>query len=605
MTRKKKVFFYSAGGVIGMIMMILLFRFILISQISSQIPVIQESKKLSEPVWEQIAEALAEAKKSPSSDNLGKLGMVYHSSANYEQAALCYKLAIQRNKKDWQWYYYLGYLSLELGESDAMLENFKRVIDIDPGISHAWYYLGKAYQNLRMNSEAESSFDTITGIKEIHSALNSESRNDHFPLGTYASFQLSRIYLESGRLDLAEVTLNEMIGANRTFGPAYRILSNIYSMKEDSLTSKYYLLRANDLLTYSEPVDTLVDKITMLSRSELYLPKKIDDAQRDIQFEWTLRLVKNSLQYIPDNKYVISKAINIYLWAELYGEAISLVDSHISHFQNDITEIYNKGMAFFLKGLHPQTIEYLSMIADQRPKDVDLWEKLAISYWSTGEKQKALEALNGLLENNANDPEVLAGIANILFFSFNEVEMAARRLQELKRSAPLNPKVQKLSAGFAAKNRDVNRAIALYESSFRGDPEDVTTIKFLGNLLTDHEMWDKSLSLYREALEYHPNDPYFLERLGTLLLGCPDTSLRNIEEGKVIIERAFIHKFSPPDTQVYAGRALAFAYANLGEKQKALSTITETLNIARRENFSQSYLSELEEMSIAIQAIGN
>jgi tetratricopeptide (TPR) repeat protein len=156
--------------------------------------------------------------------------------------------------------------------------------------------------------------------------------------------------------------------------------------------------------------------------------------------------------------------------------------------------------------------------------------------------------------------------------------------------------VQKLSAGIAEKNGRFREAITMYESSFRGDPEDVTTIKYLGNLLTSREMWDKSISLYREALEYHPNDPDFLERLGTLLVRCPDWSLRDIEEGREYSERAFIHISSRPKTLISAGQSLAFAYAMLGDKQNAITTISKTINIGRQENISPSYQTELENL---------
>jgi tetratricopeptide (TPR) repeat protein len=170
---------------------------------------------------------------------------------------------------------------------------------------------------------------------------------------------------------------------------------------------------------------------------------------------------------------------------------------------------------------------------------------------------------------------------------------------------PDHPKVHKLAAGIAEKEGRKAEAISLYESSFIGNPEDKTTIRYLGNLLSDSELWDKSIQHYRQALIHHPNDPYFLERLGTLLIGCPDTRLRNMSEGIVYSERAFLHMSSRPNTLVYSGRSLAFAYANLGYKQNALHTIRETMALARQANFSPTYLAELEDMLFSIQALDN
>jgi tetratricopeptide (TPR) repeat protein len=121
----------------------------------------------------------------------------------------------------------------------------------------------------------------------------------------------------------------------------------------------------------------------------------------------------------------------------------------------------------------------------------------------------------------------------------------------------------------------------------------------------NQKMWDKSIRHYREALEYHPNDPDFLEMLGTLLIACPDSSLRNIEEGKEYSERAFLHISSPPNILVSAGRSLAYAYAKLGDKQNAIYTIKQTISIARLENISSSYQAELEDLYRTFQAMDN
>lgn len=557
----------------------------------------------SEAVRVQLADAEGRVKKNPSAENLGMLGMVYHSSAKYEQAAQCYKLAISRDDSEWIWNYFLGYLSMEMGESEAIKENFERVVALNPTAYHAWYYLGEERQNLRQNEEAEADFGKIIHIQKKPAVKSSSVRQDHFPLGTYARYQLSRIYLESGRHELAEETLKELIRTNRTFGPAYRLLSTIYSKEGDGSLSEQYVARANDLIVYSPPVDTLIDKIVELSRSELYLLKKIDEAKRGIYSEWALQLVDNALEYIPDNPYVLSKAIKTYMWTEQDEKATALSEKHIGFYKEDFTELFNVGMLFFGKSLHRQSIQYFTEALILKPGNTEVQENLAISHWSVGEKQIAEDLLNSLLESNPDQAEILADIANIYFFNFGETEVAKAHLSSLKKRAPEHPKVQKLAGGIAAKEGRSAEATRFYENSFRGNPEDKTTIRYLGNLLSDSELWDRSIQHYRMALVHHPNDPYFLERLGTLLIGCPDTGLRNLNEGLVYAERAFLHMSSRPNTLVYSGRSLAFAYANLGYKQNALNTLGETMDLARSANFSASYLAELEDMYSSIQAL--
>jgi len=604
MDKNRKAVLFVAGGAIVLIIIVLLLRFIINSQFRSQIPEISNSNSLSQPVQEQISDALEKVHRKPSADNLGMLGMVYYSSANYEQAAQCYKLAIRKNKSDWIWNYYLGYLNMEMGESDAVIENFNRVIEKNPNVELAWYYIGEGYKNQGKNELAEKSFGKITTRENKATVAKETTRNDYFPLSNYAKFQLSRIYFDTQRFDLAEETLKKLVKVNRSFGPAYRLLGNIYSKIGDTLLSKQYGVRANDLLVFSPPVDTLVDRLVLLSRSELFLLKKIDEAQRNIYPEWTLKLVNNAFQYIPENKYFLSKAIEIYLWMDLDKQAIALTDRHINYFQESFSEMKKIGMLFFLNGVYPQSLQYLTLALDLEPEDLEIQKNLAICLWSLGDKQKAYDILNELRKKNQNNPEILADIANILFFNLKESEKAVGYLVRLKQLSPSNPKVQKLAAGIAEKNGNFKEAIVLYESSFKGNPEDLTTIRYLGNLLMNQKMWDKSIRHYREALEHHPNDPDFLEMLGSLLIACPDSSLRNIEEGMEYSERAFLHISCPPNILVSAGRSLAYAYAKLGDKQNAIYTIKQTIGIARRENISQSYQAELENLYRTFQNMG-
>jgi len=584
--------------------MVLIFvlRSIINNQYSSKIPELPESLSLSAPVKIQISDALVKAHRSPSAENLGMLGMVYHSSANYEQAAQCYELALKRDNSEWIWSYYLGYLNMEMGASDAVIDNFSKVIETRQNVYHAWYYLGEQYKNLRKNEQAEKSLDNILNTKNSESAGKNASRYDYFPLSTYARFQLARIYFDSERIDLAEQTLKEIIQNNRSFGPAYRLLGNIYRMKGDIPLSERYGVRANDLVAFSPPVDTLVDRLVLMSRSELYLLKKIDEAEKSIYPEWAMKLVDNAIEYIPDNKYLISKAIKICLMLDLDKKAISYVDQHIVYFQESFTEMNNMGMLFFQKGLYPQSLKYSIAALELKPDDAKIQISMAMCYWTVGEKQKALEFLNGLVKENQDDPDVLADITSLLF-DLGEEQKAIDQLTRLKQLSPTHPKVQKMAGGMAERNGNIPEAIRLYEASFRGDPEDLSTIRYLGNLLIRQLMWDRAMDLYREALEYHPNDPFLLERLGTLLVTCPDPKLRNIKEGKDYSERAFIHTTSRSITLISAGRSLALAYAELGDKQNAQTIINMTINIARAENISQAYQQELENISQRIQTL--
>ena len=340
--------------------------------------------------------------------------MVYHSSANYTEAAKCYELAINKSKTDWIWNYYNGYLNMEMGNSDSAIKNFTHVTEINPDIDLAWYYLGEEYKNLRNNELAEKSYGKIQSDKNKSSAVNATTRKDHFSLRTYATFELSRLYFDTGRLDFAEKTLNELIKSDYLFGPSYKLLGNIYNLKGDTTLGNQFIVRANDLINFSPPVDTLMDKLVLLSRSELYLLKKIDEAEKSFHSDWALKLVNQGLQYMPENSYLISKAIKIYLWKNLNDNAIALTDKHLSLFNDNATEIKNTGIIFFQKGIYPQAARYWTRALELKPDEIMVQEYLAKCLWATGNRQKSREILNEIIEKNHDNPDVLADVTDLL-----------------------------------------------------------------------------------------------------------------------------------------------------------------------------------------------
>lgn len=591
MNKKRRIVLF----VIGIAIIFVLIKVVLDAPYRSQIPSLSDLQSLTPSLQEQLTAASRKAYLNPTSQNLGLLGMVYHSSANYEKAAVCYKLAVKKDKSEWIWYYYLGYLNREMGESNAAIENFGAVITKNPNVYQASYYLGEEYQNAGNNQQAEKAFSSIINQQNIAITKKSETRYDYFPLGAYASFQLARIYFNTQRFDETEKTLKDLIKNNRSFGPAYRLLGNVYQKKGDTLSSNRLKIRASDMAVYSSPIDTLVDKLVLMSRSELYLLKKIDEAEKSVYPEWAMKLVNIALQYLPENKFLISKAIRIYIIMDKVDQAIPFTDQNIKANETDFKEMKSVGDLYYQKGYFPQAVIYYSKAAMLIPEDAEVQFCLILSLWKEGKRQEAMGTFDVLIEKSSKNVKVLAEGASMLLY-LGEKEKAIVFFHKLVQLSPSDPKVQKLMGMIAEMNGKLPEAVKSYELAFKGDPKDVSTIRSLGNILMKQKLWEKSISLFRKALEYHPNDSYFLERLGTLLVSCPDPKLRNINEGLEFSERAFINTSSHASTLISAGRSLAVAYASIGDKQNAYIIMGMTLNAARREHLSESNIEGLKKL---------
>lgn len=572
---------------IGLILIAGTVKFIIDAPLRNKIPVHPDFGIISEPLQEQIEEASSKAKFYPSSDNLGRLGMVYHSCANYEKAAQCYRLAIERNSKKWIWSYYLGHLSLEQGESEASIENFSNVLNKNSQNFLALYYMGQAYQKLGSTGNAKRMFTQIVNNPDYNAEVKNTRRNNFYPLKTYAMFQLSRIYLNSNLIDSAEVSLKKIIEDQMTYGSAYRLLGNVYTLKGDSILANKYIVRANDQSDFTPPpADNLIDSIAMISRSDIYLLKKIDDAERSNNFQLSLKLCNQAMKFFPDNKYLISKAIVEYLRNGLDKLALSYLDLHFKYYSDDYNELIDVTEMLYDRGHTKEALKYFDQLIKLKPEN----SGLALWLFDRGMTEKAKILINDQLENYPENINILTDVVNLLLRMGHD-DLATKYLTKLNQLEPTSINAKIITGTMAEKQGKLDNALIIYEEVFKLKPKDFIFIDYLTNLLVGQKMWEQAISHCKTALEIFPNNPILLERLGKLLIACPDSKYLNISEGIEYSERAFNNFKSGYQTRLDAGRNLSIAFASSGDKKNALKYIDLTIALAKERNMDQKYVS--------------
>lgn len=591
MDKRKKLAISISITVIILVVIFSVTKSIRNNSYRNQIPALPDFTALSEPVREQLSLAHQEAYDNPTSDIIGQLGMVYHSSANYDQAKQCYQLATQKDQSKWIWNYYLGYLNQEMGDSKEAIANFNSVIDENPNALMVCYYLGKAYRNSGSVDKAEAAFNKIANITNENSAEKS-IRLSYSSLSTIARFELARTYLNTNRINEAEKLLKEVEKGNETVGPLYRLLGNVYSAKGDSILSRKYITRAQDLAIGTTVNDTLIDRITLISRSELYLPKQIDEANKSNNPEWASILFDHALQYLPDNKHVINKAIKFFLQMNKGEKALPFLDKNFNNFRESFNEMSEISSLLYIKGYYPQALPYFEQTMKLAPDSFDILKNYALCYLKDNKKDSAIEMMDQIYANNKNNPQVLANMVDFCLY-IKDNDKAKSYLAKFKQVAPSDPAVQKLGAIITEMDGNKTAAIILFEAAYKSDPTDMETAKKLGFFYTEQRQWEKAISLFRNSLKYHPNESVFLEKLGTLLISCPEPKLQNIPEGLELSERAYFHVSSTPETLLAVAKNLALGHAMTGNFQDANSYIKIAINIARSEKVSKAYMDGL------------
>jgi tetratricopeptide (TPR) repeat protein len=579
----------------AVLLVLILLDLILLIPYRSKIPDLPDTNNLPAELKDQLTSGTRKARLNPSSFNLGILGMIYHSSADYDKAIVCYSLAEKKNSSKWIWNYYLGCLNKEMGESEKAINNFNIVVTENPKAWLAWFYLGELNLDLGHNDKADEALSRIDTLKKNTIPSNPVFRIDHFPLGTYGSYLHAKLKLNSNQMESSEKILREIITNSPDFGPAYRMLGSIYQTRGDSLLSKKFMAQANDNIYSTAPADTILDMISLRSRSELFILKQIDEASNNYYYEWAITLADHAMKYLPDNKYLISKTIKLLLNTNESVKTFPYLTEHLEKYKDDFFEIKQVADLLYEKKYYPQSRSYYKRALELQPENTEVQANLIFGLLNEGKDQLALEFLDGCLSKYGNNPGVVTNAVYIMLYLKNN-EKAEYYFDMLKKLAPADNRTLLLSGYIAQQKGDLERACAQFEKSLNSPKKELLAAQALGEVLMKQKKWKSSINNFRQALEYFPNEPYIIEKLGSLLTMCPDSTQRNYIQGIEYLERVLNSMRSTQEIKINAGRSLAHAYMDQGNKTKASYYAFNTINLARNYNFPNEFIDDLKLM---------
>lgn len=579
---------------IGIFLAILALLFALyIWQNGRKIPSLPATAASNEFLKDQVNAARKKAVCLPSAENIGRLGMIYNSAELYDEAARCYERALIKDPSGWKWSYYLGYLNLELGNSEKAAGSFRKVWK-SPAKYLAMYYTGSAWENLNVQDSAVRYF-RMSEDAGTESFANGGSRVNYFPLPVYAKYRIAGLYINANISDSAESILKELTWGYAAFGPAWRQLSNIYAIKGDSVLSRYYSSRANDLTIFSPPPDPLIDELSLISRSDTYLMKQADVAIRSANSRWAVDILQHGLQFFSGNKYYLSKAVREFLSVGMSKAASPYIDRHFSFYKDETGELLETARLLADAGLARQAQMYMSRAFQNSMNNPVMQSEIALLCVQKGLKQDGLKLMTELLKSDQEDAKIISNAA-FMYVELNDRVNTMKYFDLLERLSPDDVKTKILAAIIAEKGGKRNEAASLYEKAFSNEPKNIYVIDHLSNIYLVEQQWGKAISFLKKALAIYPNSSALQEKLGGLLVACPDPSFRNVSEGKEYSERAFINYNYTLPVRISAGRDLALAYNSLGDNANARLCIRKTLDIAQNANVSKEYMQNLKDL---------
>jgi tetratricopeptide (TPR) repeat protein len=241
-----------------------------------------------------------------SADTVGALCLAYHADMFYDEADRCYARQEELSSEDWRVAYYRALAEGERGSPAAQTASMRRVVELAPTFSPAWWRLGEVEFKQSHYDRANEAWLRASSLPEPERTLakNAPAHVVSAPVAAYAALGLARLALEHGDLEQARTVLEGVTTKSARFGPAFRLLGDIYVRLGRSADGERALHRANSLPPFVPYADPLVDALALESRNSTFL---LQQAAEDSNVSWNEFLTRRAMEFDPGNADVVYK----------------------------------------------------------------------------------------------------------------------------------------------------------------------------------------------------------------------------------------------------------------------------------------------------------
>jgi tetratricopeptide (TPR) repeat protein len=549
----------------------------------SSIPAFPDSAGHPPAMVAYLKATYSQAMDHPTSDEaVGKLGMAFHAHDFYDEAAACYRRAEELNPNEWRWTYYVSLLDEGLGNTKAVIKGLTTVIEKQPDYPMAWFRLGNSYLKARSFQDAHHAFRQVLQLPEQTSPMIAGVLvpvNGAFPLKAYATLQLARILFLQKRLADARSLLAELIDANARFGPALRLMGDVYYEMGNEEEAADWRNRADHLDSYVPPADVLYEALVLCSRNTDFITRRINTAMRWGNYEWTVTLLDHILDYDPRNGPALTLKINVVLDTHRIDELGPLVVRYGEQFKSDEQALLEMARHLRRWGQYDATVTLLTKIITRNPRNVDAHVEYVRLMTMFRQYDNGIQYCTNLL---ATDPQNAPIRVELIDLLIQNGELA-RAEEELTAEQRLYPDVETRSmmlGRIARKKGDAVNAVRHFQRALAATPRKIPIQLELGKYLVELRRWNDAEKHWQKALQASPGNIDFTGLYALLLAACPDASIRNGKKALEMSARIMPLKKQTFEQDIRCATAIAAAYAEMGQYDNALSVAREYLQLS-------------------------
>ncbi|HSE16358.1 MAG TPA: tetratricopeptide repeat protein [Pyrinomonadaceae bacterium] len=353
---------------------------------------------LEESVREQITTAQAALAKTPTSEEYGKLGQLYHAYSLIAAARDAYLHAAQLAPKDFRWIYLLAKLDHQEGRFDDAIRRYQLARTLRPDYVAVHVNLGNIFLELNRLEDAQQSFSAALAIDKDNPAA-------HYGLGQVAISK--RSYAEA--VDHFQQTLAHVPGANRvhySLAMAYRGLGDAEKAKAHLAQQGSVGVRVADPL-----VDGLRDLITG-ERVYLARGKVAFEARR---YADAVTEFRKAVAAKPDS---VTARINFGAALTQVGDvngAVEQFEEALRLEPGSVNAHYNLAVLLADQNKHEQAITHLRAVLSVDENDLNARFLLARELKNSGRLDDALIEYSRVVQTDLNREDALLEYVKLLY----------------------------------------------------------------------------------------------------------------------------------------------------------------------------------------------
>ena len=420
----------------------------------------------------------------------GQLGELYQANHFYDQAVPCYQLAMEFDKKNPRWTYYLAFVKQEKGENESVQNLLETTIALAPRYAPAILKL------------ADSNFKT----GKTHEAKAYYTRRlNLLPGDPYALLGLARISLDASQWEKAREYLEEAIKANPEFGPAHRLMASVHDHFGRNDDMKQSLDRAAQCIRFRPAPDPWIDSLNDLCYDVEQLMVLGSKAIIELDMEKASGFLGRAKDLDPENPQVHLALGRLCFMVGQRKEARGFFKKAIDLDPRSDEAYFQLGVILRREGKLKEAKKMFLRALDFHPDNPNVHNNLGVTLLEQQQFREAVRALNKALEIY---PEHLNARYNLglALWSLGKTEPAVQEYRKILSVKPNWPIVANSLAWILAtdKNDEIRNgaeAIRWARVACKGDgrknPEYLDT---LGAAYAEAGRFEEAVRTARESL---------------------------------------------------------------------------------------------------------